>query len=1197
MTSQKSVEGFLCTEINGRWCEILCWIRDGSFQTFDKQKPNGSTSNMRNNGATSLRKEDMIHIDLMAPGTICNICSLSGSVLRKVQANVPSLLHSAAFFEIDSHNTKYVFGAYDSNERYRWMQAINAYSNGDSKGFNGTGNDVNGVSKSWSVLDVLGRSGDRSHVTSSQDIKAANTSATSGLEAYAQAPAEGDDTFDDDGDDNDGMGETYICKGTPCSLKIDTFTRLLKIITAFPFVLIISSADMALPAWAKTLVAIRFLNFLVYVLPFLFVSLILSQSKSESVQRLALYCYLALYLVPVACVVADRLKAAAKKDIIKDGTFSFKPASSIRWTIANLSMLSGFFLEWIQHVLYVIPLGIVTEDKATTMEELTEPFGMKGDFRVYFYFAFICILICALTLVLNSGLRGKLQYRVNSSSLLWFFYFSMGSPYYVSIVTIMFMGLSCDYSVDPPTLVQRPSVECWGGEHTTMAICALLGLALFLVPMTLLPAGTFKETMTDNSLDIMFVPVYLQAHCILKAIFCGVYVSFYTENVARCVTLTIINVGCLLLNNAMQPCSIPSMNALRDSFFICAVISGFQSLCYVAWEKTDGSNTNLYLTLMVVNQILVLIGSYLYQRTNSRSTEFEIAQSFLNLEWQVSRGGSVEPRVLEPLISLTLSDESSKSFKSDIEVAKRKISSLVWLLSYPNVRVQFQSAWALANLAGIDEDSRLQIHDAGGTKTLFQWYGDMIPWVQTEALAALTNLTISHEVSEDMVYKYDCIQFFTKLAADPFTLKVKFASIALANLAREEKYRKLIRNAGGIQTLIGCIMSPENAKRRYACAALANLALSRDKELEQMFLSKGLLNKVMKITSRNEMETQREVIGLLRVLCCRPSLRRSLLDRGVMRAIIKPSKTSPSHEIREWCEEITKIMELEVSVHGSSSQEDEESLNRIAPLESKIEWSTWGSKLNMIFNPIFSHIPTLSGQHIFTNLDEPIDVKLSNGVSNPALLTKHKDSLLYCVVEKPCHGRINSLTTSSDHFVYTPHVGYVGSDFFTYRLQLGSLSTPAVTISINVTDTVDLGDIELGGGNGKVDEEGKDLDGSSNGSEIVMNKKVRSVRKGKVELTKTATNRLRTDSGDAANKRIEDLFAIKGAAGAFGLKDRFNVPEANLGSKARASPNGKIRDISPMRNRTGGGNSGYQELPSLQGNKRVGATSSSKYNR
>ena len=46
------------------------------------------------------------------------------------------------------------------------------------------------------------------------------------------APA-GDDTFDDDGDDNDGMGETYIFKGTPCSLKIDTFTRLLKIITAF----------------------------------------------------------------------------------------------------------------------------------------------------------------------------------------------------------------------------------------------------------------------------------------------------------------------------------------------------------------------------------------------------------------------------------------------------------------------------------------------------------------------------------------------------------------------------------------------------------------------------------------------------------------------------------------------------------------------------------------------------------------------------------------------------------------------------------------------------------------------------------------------------------------------------------------------------------------------------------------------------
>ena len=78
----------------------------------------------------------MIHIDLMAPGTIYNICSLSGSVLRKVQANVPSLLHSAAFL-VNSHNTKYVFG-HMIPMALSLDATINAYSNSDSKGFNGT---------------------------------------------------------------------------------------------------------------------------------------------------------------------------------------------------------------------------------------------------------------------------------------------------------------------------------------------------------------------------------------------------------------------------------------------------------------------------------------------------------------------------------------------------------------------------------------------------------------------------------------------------------------------------------------------------------------------------------------------------------------------------------------------------------------------------------------------------------------------------------------------------------------------------------------------------------------------------------------------------------------------------------------------------------------------------------------------------
>ena len=37
--------------------------------------------------------------------------------------------------------------------------------------------------------------------------------------------------------------------------------------------------------------------------------------------------------------------------------------------------------------------------------------------------------------------------------------------------------------------------------------------------------------------------------------------------------------------------------------------------------------------------------------------------------------------------------------KQDTDIAKSHIEQLVWLISYPNMRVQFQSAWGIANLA------------------------------------------------------------------------------------------------------------------------------------------------------------------------------------------------------------------------------------------------------------------------------------------------------------------------------------------------------------------------------------------------------------------------------------------------------------------------------------------------------------------
>lgn len=93
---------------------------------------------------------------------------------------------------------------------------------------------------------------------------------------------------------------------------------------------------------------------------------------------------------------------------------------------------------------------------------------------------------------------------------------------------------------------------------------------------------------------------------------------------------------------------------------------------------------------------------------------------------------------------------------------------------------------------------RLKIHEAGGTKTLFEWYTDMDFLVQLEALAAMANLTLSLEVSEDMVSRYKCIPFFIDLVASSKLKHAQFASIALGNLARKENFREMIRRSGGM---------------------------------------------------------------------------------------------------------------------------------------------------------------------------------------------------------------------------------------------------------------------------------------------------------------------------------------------------------------------------------------------------------------
>lgn len=288
---------------------------------------------------------------------------------------------------------------------------------------------------------------------------------------------------------------------------------------------------------------------------------------------------------------------------------------------------------------------------------------------------------------------------------------------------------------------------------------------------------------------------------------------------------------------------------------------------------------------------------FIFNCFTHNSKEYTVAKAFLDLDWQMSGGLTVHPRVLEPLVSLTLSKK-----ESDWYTAKKYIKELVSMISHKNTRVQFQAAWVLANLgiiiisiiiifliiiiALIDEEARTLIADENGLMIFLSSYDALDPVVQLEVLAAVVNLTLSDKLSHEIVNKYKGLHFFLKLMTSSSAKHCHFATIAIGNLVRFEEYREYVRKLGGIHALVGNIMSNDYHKRKYGCLALANLALSLAKDLEEPFESKALIMRILKIATRNEAETQLEVIALIRNLSCHSRLRPVLLDRGILVVVI-----------------------------------------------------------------------------------------------------------------------------------------------------------------------------------------------------------------------------------------------------------------------------------------------------------------------
>jgi len=97
---------------------------------------------------------------------------------------------------------------------------------------------------------------------------------------------------------------------------------------------------------------------------------------------------------------------------------------------------------------------------------------------------------------------------------------------------------------------------------------------------------------------------------------------------------------------------------------------------------------------MVCGWVMIFGGTYLYFRRTKMPIEHEVDHTFLELERQ-AQSGDVHPRVMEPFIGMTLEVENNLQM---LEECKMCIPQLIWLVDYPNVRIQYQALWAIANL-------------------------------------------------------------------------------------------------------------------------------------------------------------------------------------------------------------------------------------------------------------------------------------------------------------------------------------------------------------------------------------------------------------------------------------------------------------------------------------------------------------------
>lgn len=902
---------------------------------------------------------------------------------------------------------------------------------------------------------------------------------------------------DDDEDKKSKKAEDRRVLG----VKVVNILRFFQVLAGFPFAIVIGTIVQPPPSlyWIKRPWFIYVTNLLVVAaVPLLLVQFVLKEYTISWVQRLAVGSFLLVfYGIPIGYHYVKKLTVMITTPEIVDGAFSFKPSSRVRMSFSNGLAFLNMFFEWWQLVLMALPGGLLTSYNSLGMKD----YPPYLDFQYYFWACVALSYLGGLIMLIYPVLRGKTLYKFTKHPLPWNITYALGNFLFLPIVTILFMGLWCNYEdEDNPTFLQDKNVACYSDDHLVYARCGLVTVGFLIIMYVILPPGSYKETIPE-SLDVIFVPNYLSLHAYLKVVFAAVYVFFYTWDMVRIPVLCFLSILMLLLNMAMKPCSIKYVNVIKDTIHVHVCLCCIQSLNYLTFDSIydiADSDTIRYLIISTLgsNLFFASLGMGAYYYFAWRHTETAAAANLVeldNTEKSVGHGS----RIIEPLISITIDNN-----KEDIAIARKYIPRLVGFLHHPAPRVQFQIIWALANLSLYDEEARVKIHEEGGTQMLLENFDKFSFGVQLEALAALANLSLSKTVSEAMVRRFDCVPFLMQHIASKNLKHSLFSLICLCNLSMRDMFREQIRYSYGIESIITCLMSHDYQKRKFGALALSNMALSSSADIQNVFETRGIVDRIMKMAKRNEVETQREVVALVRNLACHAKLRPVLLDNGIM-GTLEHFRGSVHEDVAKWTDEISILMQREITMGsfadskmggGASAsklrsksaalemevkESDREYLRKMQPLDARVEWSTWGSKLDTIFQPLTEIPPRIETKlECEAKKNEAILINMASCL-DAAILIRWRDNMSFVITREPKRGEISDPEEEEggdsirDDLLYTPAHNFVGEDSLTYVVRFGEkLSQPCVlTIIVGGSDKTSEDDMESGTAEDSDDED------------------------------------------------------------------------------------------------------------------------------